>query len=294
MPSFLADRSWLWIAAVLYGAAFLWASWSMVRAHVRSRVALVWLMGLGLVVQTIGLEQRGLSAGGCPLRNTFEVVQFIVWSFTVLYLVVGPAFRVSLLGYFTSGLAALMSVTSLLFRHWDSATSAPVFGGNPWIELHASLALFAYGVFGTLALTSLMFLLQTFSLKRKRLRGVFSFLPPIVMLESINFRLLLTGLTVLSFSITVGVVYYSRAPDSITAAKLLISSGIWAAYLCVLVLRMRRLLVSNGLSWTCLALFGIALLSLGPITGGMKRANPAVHAASSIEMRVARHERALT
>jgi ABC-type uncharacterized transport system permease subunit len=28
-----------------------------------------------------------------------------------------------------------------------------IFGGNPWIELHAALAIFSYGVFGLLALT---------------------------------------------------------------------------------------------------------------------------------------------
>lgn len=271
MPEILSDRAWLWLAALCYAAAFVWATIWMLRGQARSPLWLLIVIGAGLALQSIGLQQRGLAAGGCPLRNTFEVVQFVVWSFTVLYLVVGPAFRVSLLGYFTSGLAAVMCVTSLLVRHWDAPARAPLFGGDPWIEVHGSLALFAYGAFGTLALTSLMFLLQTFSLKRKRLRGVFSFLPPVMALEGINFRLLLTGLVVLSFAIGVGAVYYSRAPQSITGAKLLIASSVWLAYLCVLVLRLFRLLVSNGLAWTCLALFGVALLSLGPIIGGLKR-----------------------
>jgi ABC-type uncharacterized transport system permease subunit len=97
---------------------------------------------------------------------------------------------------------------------------------------------------------------------------VFSLLPPIVALESINFRLLLTGLAVLSFSIAIGGFYYRQDPDSIGGGKLLIALGVWVGYLAVLVLRLRRLLVANALAWSCLALFGVALLSLDWISGG--------------------------
>lgn len=275
----LEDRSLLWISAVLYAAAFITASGALLRHRRRPRALLFALIGLGLVAQTAGLHQRGMSyePAGCPLHNTFEIVQFIVWSVTLLYGIVGSAFRVSALGYFTSGLAAVLSVTSLMIGRWDAPASSPVFGGNPWIEVHASLALFAYGAFGTLALTSLMFLLQTFSLKRKHLRGVFSVLPSIVALESINFRLLLTGLAVLSFSIVVGGFYYRQDPNSIAGAKLLYSTAVWALYGGVMILRWRRLLVAKSLAWACLALFGLALLSLDPINSGSR--HPATPAA---------------
>lgn len=261
-------RIWLWLAAALYGAAFVSATIALFRGRRSSRIGVLPLVAAGLLLQTVGLHLRGLDAGGCPVRNTFEIVQFVVWSFTVLYLIVGPAFRLSLLGYFTSGLAATMSASSLFVGRWDGLISRPAFGGDPWIEVHATLALFAYGAFGTLALTSIMYLLQNFSLKRKQFSGVFSFLPPIIALENISFRLLLTGLLVLSFSIGVGAVYYHRTPESIGAAKLLIASGVWLAYFVVLILRMRRLLVSNGLAWSCAALFLLVLFSLGSVTHG--------------------------
>ena len=279
MPHLLPDKGWLWISAVMYAAAFGFATYALIAHRQRPRVALFVLIGFGLVAHTLGLHQRGMSSQppGCPLHNTFEIVQFVIWSFTILYTIVGTAFRVSVLGYFTSGLAAVLSITSLLVTHWDGPGSKPVFGGNPWIEVHASLALFAYGAFGTLALTSLMFLLQTFSLKRKRLRGVFPLLPSIVALESINFRLLLTGLAVLSFSIIIGGIYYRQDQSSIGEAKLLIAVAVWVAYLAVLVLRLRRVLVANSLAWACVGLFIAALLSLGPINAGSRHpAEPAV------------------
>ncbi len=263
---FLTDRAWLWIATAFYAIAFATSTFSMARSRSRSRGLMLALVVIGAAFQTTGLYLRGLEAGGCPVRNTFEVIQFVVWSATILYLVVGTAFRVSLLGYFTSGLAVVLSIASLSIPGWDAATRPPIFGGVPWIEAHASLGLFAYGAFGTLALTSLMFLLQTFSLKRKHVRGLFAFLPSIVALEQINYRLLLTGLVVLTVSLVAGAHYYSQDPDSISGMKLVVATTVWFAYMVVLALRLRRVLVSASLAWTCLALFGFALYSLGQIT----------------------------
>ncbi|BET68070.1 hypothetical protein ASA1KI_29880 [Opitutales bacterium ASA1] len=262
----LPDRTWLWLAAALYAIAFVTSTVSMIRGRGRAHGALLSLVVVGVLLHTFGLYQRGVAGGGCPVRNTFEVVQFVAWSITILYLVVGTSFRVSLLGYFTSGLAVVLSLVSLSVSRWDATVGPPVFGGVPWIEVHASFGLFAYGAFGTLALTSLMFLLQTFSLKAKRLRGLFAFLPSIVALEQIGFRLLVTGIAVLTLSILVGGHYYRQEPDSITAVKLAFATGVWAAYMVALVLRLRRTLVGASLAWTCLALFGVALVSLGPIS----------------------------
>src|SRR5204862_3137172 len=113
---------------------------------------------------------------------------------------VGVTFRSSLLGYFTSGLAAAITLVSLAIPPWDSALRTHIFGGNPWLELHAALAVFSYGVFGLLALTSLMFLLRNYSLKAKHLGGWFSFLPSILDLDHISVRLLAAGVTLLAAS----------------------------------------------------------------------------------------------
>ena len=45
-----------------------------------------------------------------------------------------------------------VSLISLAFPAWDGTRSNNLFGGNPWIEFHAALALFSYGVFALLAL----------------------------------------------------------------------------------------------------------------------------------------------
>ncbi len=267
MSSLLTDRALLWLGALLYLAGFLTGLVALTRraAPAGLRTILNTLLVGGWGFQMAGLYVRGLAVGGCPLGNTFEIVQFVAWSAMVLYFFVGPIFRGSLLGLFTAGYAASLALVSLLVPAWDLTHGQKIFGNNPWIELHAALAVFSYGVFGLLALTALMHLLQNWSLKHKRLNGLFWFLPSVVQLDQINFRLLALGVLLLTFSLGVGAVWWVRDTASVDYPKLFVTLGVWFVYLVVWLLRWRAKLVSVRFAWVCLVMFIIALLSLGPV-----------------------------
>jgi HemX protein len=261
------DRVLLWLGALLYLAGFMAGLLALLRRS-SAPAPHAWLNALlvaGWITQMAGLYVRGLATGGCPLGNTFELVQFVAWSAMVVYFFVGTAFRVSLLGLFTAGYAAALALISLLIPPWDAVRGQKIFGANPWIELHAALAVFSYGVFGLLALTSLMQLLQNWSLKHKRLNGLFWFLPSVVQLDQINTRMLALGVLLLTFSLAVGAVWWRQDTASVDIAKLVVTIGVWAAYLGVLLLRWRTWLVSVRFAWVCLVMFILALLSLGPV-----------------------------
>jgi ABC-type uncharacterized transport system permease subunit len=267
MAPLLTDRALLWLGALLYLAGFLVGLIGLTRRHSPAglRTMLNILLIGGWSFQWLGLYQRGLAGRGCPLGNTFEIVQFVAWSAMLVYFFVGSTFRGSLLGLFTAGYAATLALVSLLIPQWDLVRGQKLLGNNPWIEAHAALAVFSYGVFGLLTLTSLMQLLQNWSLKNKRLNGLFWFLPSVVQLEQINYRLVLLGVTLLSISLSVGAAWWVRNIESVHLPKLMVTVGVWLAYLTVLLLRWRGRLVSVRFAWVCLILFGLALLSLGPV-----------------------------
>ena len=267
MSSLITDRALLWLGALLYLAGFLTGLAGLTRrpSTAGPRTILNTLLVGGWIFQMAGLYVRGLAVGGCPLGNTFEIVQFVAWSAMVLYFFVGTAFRVTLLGLFTAGYAAALAVVSLLVPRWDLIHGQKIFGQNPWIELHAALAVFSYGVFGLLALTALMQLLQNWSLKHKRLNGLFWFLPSVVQLDHINYRMLLLGVALLTISLGVGASWWVRDTASVDPSKLVMTVAVWFAYLVVLLLRWRTRLVSVRLAWVCIAMFILALLSLGPV-----------------------------
>jgi HemX protein len=265
MLAALSDRQWLWLAAEFYLAGFLLGTWSLLRRGRPSGVAVYSLIAVGYLFQLIGLGLRGRAVGGCPLGNTFELFQFTAWSAISLYVVVGVTFRSSVLGYFTACLTAVLTLVSLAIPAWDAERHVKIFGQNSWIEMHAALALFSYGVFALLALTSLMLLLRHFSLKAKNLGGLFSFLPSMVDLDHIGLRLLTTGVVLLAASLAVGSVYWLRDPASASVPKLLFTIAVWLAYAVALFLRLRGQLLAKRFAWTGLLLFAAALLSLWPV-----------------------------
>ena len=93
-------------------------------------------IGLGFIFQTAFLSIRGHELHRCPLTNLFEVLIFLAWSIALIYMLIGPAYRLSLMGAFTAPLVFLIQTLALLapidVRH-------PVkLPANAWLEFHAS------------------------------------------------------------------------------------------------------------------------------------------------------------
>jgi len=283
----LTDRAWLWAAAVLYLAGFLSGTITLIRHKRYSNSLTFFIMAAGFALQTLGLYLRGHAHGGCPISNPFEILQFTTWSATALYFIIGATFRLSLLGYFTALFATIVSLVSLAAPAWDTARRVDIFGGNPWIEFHAALALFSYGVFALLALTSLMFLLQWFSLKRQQIDGIFSFLPPMNALDKINLRLHTTGVILLAASLAVACAWWLRntagggdggvggGGAGGVNAPMLILAALWLLYTIALALRLAGALAARLLAWTCIALFLLAIFSIGAVSKHSAPAQPA-------------------
>lgn len=272
----LSDRSWLWAGTLLYTLGFLFGLASLLRGQRPSQTKLFAIILIGFVSQTIGLYLRGLEIGSCPLGNTFEITQFVVWSLVLLYMAVGPVFRMSLLGFFSSGLAAILGIVSLSLTAWDAERKAHIFGPNLWIELHASLAIFSYGIFAILALTAIMYLVQNDSLKRKKMKGLSPYLPSILELDQMILRLLLTGVIILTFSLILGSFYWFKNIDSVNWPKLTVTIAIWTAYFTLAGLRLRRRVVAHTLAWTCILLFLITLASIWPVASSSFQTTAAI------------------
>ena len=106
------------------------------RTYRHSRMNLVMMLA-GFLLQTAFLYVRGEAVGRCPLTTTFEVLIFFCWSMVLFYLLIGPAYRLSLLGLFTSPLVFLLQVGALLMPAEPAVRAkAPL---SAWLELHAAV-----------------------------------------------------------------------------------------------------------------------------------------------------------
>ena len=261
----MTDRDLLVVAFAIYGCSFLYGFGFLMLRRPYSRVAMLIQLSCGFLVQTLGLNIRGATIKAWPIGNPFEVAQFIAWSLVLLFLIIGPAFRLRLLGFLTAALTTLIAGGSLAMHSWDNPYPLRTFGSNPWIEIHATLAIFSYSIFAILSLVSFMFLVQQHGLKKKQFKGIYQILPSVQQLDLMAKRLLFTGVLFLSASLIFGAVFWANNFDLVPVFKLTATCIIWIGYLCVFTLRMQRKLVTRRHAITTIILFIMALLSLWPV-----------------------------
>lgn len=261
----MTDRNAFAVAATIYGGAFVYGLIVLLAKKAYSRAVMFALLVGGYLIQTLGLNLRGAAIKACPLGNPFEIAQFLAWSLVLLFFIIGPAFRLRLLGFFTAGLTTVLAGGVFLVPNWDRAYPPGIFGGNPWIELHAALAIFSYGVFAILSLVSIMFLIQQRGLKKKQFKGVYQYLPSVQQLDLMAKRLLITGVIVLSASLIFGAVFWIENFDLVPVFKLTATCVVWIGYLTVFILRLQKKLVTRRHAIASIGLFALAMASLWPV-----------------------------
>ena len=269
-------RDLLWIAASCYAFAVLFgfASTHFTKSSFCKQGTLFTII-LGFLFQTRGLYLRGLEISGCPLGNNLERVQFITWSLILTFLILRILWKLNLLGSLCSGMAAIFGIISLLNDGWDNAywvdPSYTRLFSDPWIELHASIAIFSYGIFALLAIVSAMYLIQRKALLSRKTGLWGSFLPPIHDLDHSAFRLLLIGTPFLTLSIVVGGMHWLRHPEFVTSLKLFLTLLLWAGYSILFFLRYKNRLFGSKFSQAVIALFLIAMVSMGFVNSKSKK-----------------------
>ncbi len=212
------------------------------------------VVGFGLL--SVDLWIRGQQQKGCPINTLFDVLLFVSWSIVLIYLLVGPAYRLSLLGMFTSGLVLFVLLFATLAPLPRNGV-APVVR-DPWIEFHAALSLMAYGAFALAALAGLMYLLQDRQLKRRKAGKLLYNLPPVTELAVANTRLIWLGFLMLTVSFVAGLV--SDVP--VNSLKFWTSACIWGVYGLMLVLRRFHSLPPRRAAVLSMAIFAFALIVL--------------------------------
>lgn len=217
-------------------------------------------IALGFVFQTAFLYLRGEALGRCPITNLFEVFIFLAWSVSLIYLLIGPTYRLSLMGAFTAPLVFGLQTFALLapidVRH--PLRYAP----TPWLELHASISLIAYGAFALACVAGLMYLVQERQLKRRELNSMFYHFPPLTDLFAAITRLVWVGFVLLTVGLAAGFLTGQPLPYG----KVAWSLGVWIFYGAILLARHLGTTAPRRIAALCVVAFSGALTLLWGIT----------------------------
>lgn len=219
-----------------------------------ARFNLLAMLG-GFACQSTYLYLRGLEVQSCPLHTFFDLLIFLSWSITLIYLLIGPAYHLSLLGAFTSPLVLILTLIALVLPH-PPADVTPF--SSPWVEFHAALSIIAYGAFGLAAVAGFMYLLQEKQLKSQKGSLLLYNLPPINALATANNRLLALGFLLLTIAFVAGFI-----PGlAVMSLKYGASFVIWLLYGGILLMRRLHALAPRRIATLSVGVFTFALILL--------------------------------
>ena len=214
----------------------------------------------GFGLQTAFLWVRGNSIGRCPITNLFEVFVFLGWSIALIYMLVGPAYRLSLMGAFTAPLVSAIQIFALL-APIDTAHKVNV-RPNAWLEFHASMSMIAYGAFALACVAGLMYLVQERQLKTRQMHSVFQHLPPLHDLFQAITRLLWLGFALYTAGLVSG--FFTGEP--LPVLKMTCAVLVWLFYAVILHGRHLRRLAPKRVAALCIVAFSAAVTVLWGIT----------------------------
>jgi HemX protein len=214
----------------------------------------------GFIFQTAFLSIRGHAVGRCPITNLFEVLVFIAWSVALFYMVVGPAYRLSLMGAFTAPVVVLIQGIALLAPIDRPAVRQ--LPANPALEFHASISLVAYGAFALACIAGVMYLVQERQLKTHHLHSIFYHLPPLSDLFAAITRLLWWGFALY----TLGLVSGFFVSEPLPWIQIVCAIAVWLLYGLILQGRYLHWFAPKRIAALCIVGFSAALSLLWGIT----------------------------
>src|SRR6059058_2868972 len=174
-------------------------------------------------------------------------------------MLVGPGYRLSLMGAFTAPLVVVLQVFALIapidIRH-------PVkLPANPWLEFHASISLLAYGAFALACVAGVMYLVQERQLKTHQLHSIFYHLPPLTNLFSALTRLLWLGFALYTAGLLSG--FFTGEP--LPRVKMICAFAVWIFYGAILEGRHLHRLAPKRIAALCILAFTAAVSVLWAI-----------------------------
>jgi ABC-type uncharacterized transport system permease subunit len=210
----------------------------------------------GFIFQTVFLAMRGHELHRCPLTNLFEVLIFLAWSIALIYMAVGPTYRLSLMGAFTAPLVLLVQGFALIapidIRHPVKLTA------NSWLEFHASMSMVAYGAFALACIAGVMYLVQERQIKTHQFGSIFYHLPPLSDLFTAITRLLWLGFALYTLGLASG--FFVGQP--LPRVQVICAIVVWFLYAAILQAKYLRRLAPKRVAALCIFAFSAALTLL--------------------------------
>lgn len=245
--------------------AYLVSLWQFVRYVLRGR-ELPALRGLrlatgGWVIHGVSIVLVSIGQGVLPWANSLQNISFWCWVMVGISVAVSYRFQVKVLGLFAMPFVIVLLFMAMTGQKSSSAYDEDI-GRTLWAAVHVGLVFVAYASFAFAAILGFMYLLQSHFLKKKETGELYGKLPPLDLLDRLNFRALIIGVAFLTVGLLLGFTWLAalrEKPEGLDP-KIIAALVTWGVYGVLLLLRATCVVRGKKVAW--LSIFGIAVVVL--------------------------------
>jgi ABC-type transport system involved in cytochrome c biogenesis permease subunit len=214
----------------LYAASFLCYAWTLYAPNLwLGRFATLLLAG-GIVAQYFALLERSHWTHSVPYDDLYGSMSLFAWLLGVTYLGLELFHRQGSVGAFvTLLLVAWTTLINVIVRH---TPSAPPAAHGPLFALHVTLNTWAYAAFALSFVLSLIYLVQDWVLRSRKMSVAFWRFPALDVLDRMARSSVYVGLTALSMGIVMGLIWEHRLRGTYSWGdpKVVVTLAILAVY----------------------------------------------------------------
>jgi cytochrome c-type biogenesis protein CcsB len=173
-----------------------------------SKLALT-IASIGFASHTLALITRYAEAGHTPVTNLHESLSFFAWMMMGVLLIVNSKYKVKILGAFITPIALILMLFAFTLPR-EILPLAPVLRSF-WHPFHVVFAFLGNAIFALAFCCGVMYLIQEKQLKSKKLGAITKRLPPLKVLDDLNYQSLKFGFPLLTLGIITGAVWANYA-----------------------------------------------------------------------------------
>ena len=181
----------------------------------QNKLAYLWsyrILLAGFVCLTVRIFLQYYATGAAPVLTLKSALSFFAWTILGAYLVFHLKFRLMVLGSFIAPLVACLLIISSAIPGTEVMVK-PIFK-SLWLTVHVGTSFVGNGMFAVTFVAGIMYLVQERQIKRKKLGTVYSRLPSLATLDSINHYSLIWGFSFLTLGMITGAIYAQYALGS--------------------------------------------------------------------------------
>jgi ABC-type transport system involved in cytochrome c biogenesis permease subunit len=226
------------------------------------------------LVHTFLIGMQTMEVRHVPFANASSAISTFIWLLTLSYLYLELSTDERAMGMFILPIVVALQIIPTLHPGVDSRSE--VLEG-PWFGVHIASLLFAYASFALAGVLGLTYMLQFKEIKKKHLGYLYTRLPSLQILDSMNSRAVMIGWLFLTIGVVVGVFWASQAraiypnnPNlqlmSLNDPKIFGAVLTWAVYSFSVFARQRLGWTGRRAAWLSAIGFALILLNLVPVS----------------------------